>query len=69
LQRCQGIRAGVGRRNAHRSQNISANLIRLWLTQFDHGDLTGGKAKASVIAKYETHIVAPERKEGLSSPN
>ena len=36
LQLCQDIRAGViGRRDAQRSHNISANLIQRWLTQFD----------------------------------
>ncbi len=38
---CRDIRAGIiGRRNAQRNQNISANLIQLWLTQFDRGELT-----------------------------
>ena len=40
LQLCQDIRAGVlGRRDAQRSHNLSANLIQLWLTQFDRGEL------------------------------
>lgn len=41
LQLCQNIRSGViGRRDAQRSHDISANLIQLWLTQFDRGELT-----------------------------
>jgi hypothetical protein len=70
LQRCQGIRAGIiGRRDAQRSPNISANLIRLWPTRFDRGELTDGKAKTGVIARYEARIAALERKEGHSFPN
>ncbi|RGP35159.1 transposase [Pseudotabrizicola alkalilacus] len=65
LQLCQDIRSGIiGRRDAQRSHNISANLIQLWLTQFDRGELTGEEAEASVIAGYETRIAALERKVG-----
>ena len=65
LQLCQDIRSGIiGRRDAQRSHNISANLIQLWLTQFDRGELTGEEAEASVIADYETRIAALERKVG-----
>ncbi len=65
LQLCQDIRAGIiGRRDAQRSLNISANLIQLWLTQFDRGELTGEEAEASVIAEYEARIAALERKVG-----
>ena len=47
LQLCQEIRSGViGRRDAQRSHNISANLIQLWLTQFDRGQLTDEEAEA-----------------------
>ena len=52
------------RRDAQRSHNISANLIQLWLTQFDRGDLTDEEAEASVIAEYEARIAALERKVG-----
>jgi transposase len=34
------------------------------LTQFDRGELNEEEAEASVIAKYETHIAALERKVG-----
>jgi len=65
LQLCQDIRYGIiGRRDAQRSHNISANLIQLWLTQFDRGELTGEEAEASVIADYESRIAALERKVG-----
>ena len=65
LQLCQDIRAGVlGRRDAQRSHNLSANLIQLWLTQFDRGELTREEAEASVIAEYEARIAALERKVG-----
>ena len=48
LQLCQEIRAGImGRRDAQRSHNISANLIQLWLTQFDRGELANEEAEAS----------------------
>ena len=58
LQLCQDIRAGViGRRDAQRSHNISANLIQLWLAQFDRGELTSEEAEASVIAEYEARII------------
>lgn len=61
LQLCQDIRARViGRRN----NNISANLIQLWLTQFDRGELNGEEAEASVVAEYEDRITALERKVG-----
>ncbi|PKP68419.1 MAG: hypothetical protein CVT82_15340, partial [Alphaproteobacteria bacterium HGW-Alphaproteobacteria-4] len=59
------IRAGIiGRRDAQRSHNNSANLIQLWLTQFDRSELTDEEAEASVIAEYEARIAALERKVG-----
>lgn len=65
VQLCQDIRAGViGRRNAQRTHRISANLIQLWLTQLDRGELTDEEAEASVIAEYEARIAALERKVG-----
>ena len=65
LQLCQDIRAGVlGRRDAQRTHQLSANLIHLWLTQFDRGELTSEEAEASVIAEYEARIAALERKVG-----
>ena len=65
LQLCQDIRAGViGRRDAQRTHHISANLIHMWLTQFDRGELSSEEAEASVIAEYEAKIAALERKVG-----
>jgi len=64
-QLCQDIRAGIiGRRDAQRNHNISANLIQLWLTQFDRGELTNEEAEAGVIAEYRARIAALERKVG-----
>jgi len=65
LQLCQDIRGGViGRRDAQRTYSVSANLIQLWLTQFDGGELNDEEAEASVIAEYEARIAALERKVG-----
>jgi len=65
LQLCQDIRNGViGRRDAQRTYGVSANLIQLWLTQFDRGELNDEEAEASVIAEYEAQIAALERKVG-----
>lgn len=65
LQLCQDIRAGIiGRRDAQRSHDLSANLIQLWLTQFDRGELTNDEAEASLIAEYEVRIAVLERKVG-----
>ena len=61
LQLCQDIRTGVlGRRDAQPSHNLSANLIQLWLTQFDRGELNDEEAEASVIAEYEARIITLE---------
>jgi hypothetical protein len=43
---------------------MSANLIQVWLTQFDRGELNDEEAEASVIAEYEAQIAALERKVG-----
>ena len=65
LQLCQDIRTGVlGRRDAQRSHNLSANLIQLWLRKFDRGELNDEEAEASVIAEYDVRIAALERKVG-----
>jgi transposase len=65
LQLCQDIRNRViGRRDAQRTYGVSANLIQLWLTQFDRGELNDEEAEASVIAEYEAQIAALERKVG-----
>ncbi|QXI65898.1 transposase (plasmid) [Paracoccus marcusii] len=65
LQLCLDIRTGaLGRRDAQRSHNLSANLIQLWLTQYDRGELNDEEAEASVIGEYEARIAALERKVG-----
>jgi hypothetical protein len=59
LQLCQDIRNGIiGRRDTQRTYSVSANLIQLWLTQFDRGELNDEEAEASVIAEYEARIAA-----------
>ena len=65
LQLCQDIRNGIiGRRDAQRTYGVSANLIQLWLTQFDRGELNDEEAEATVIAEYEARIAALGRKVG-----
>ncbi len=65
LQLCQDIRDGaIGRRDAQRTYRVSANLIQLWLSQFDRGELNQEEAEASVVAEYEGRIAALERKVG-----
>jgi transposase len=45
LQLCRDIRSGIiGRRDAQRTYSVSANLIQLWLTQFDRGELNNEEA-------------------------
>jgi transposase len=59
------MRSGViGQRDAQRTFGVAANLIQLWLTQFDRGELNDEEAEASVIAECEAHIAALERKVG-----
>jgi len=65
LQLCQEIRSsGFGRRDAQKKYSLSANLIQLWLTQYDCGELDGDEVEATVVADYEAKIAAPERKVG-----
>jgi transposase len=65
LQLCQDIRSGaIGRRDAARHHNLSTNLLQLWLTQYDRGELSSEEAEASIIAEYEAWIAALERKVG-----
>jgi len=47
LQLRQDIRSGeLGRRDAQKKYSLSANLIQIWLTQFDNGELTGEEVEA-----------------------
>ena len=65
LQLCTDIRSGaIGRRDAQRTYRLSANLIQLWLSQFDQGELNVEEAEASLIDEYEAKIAALERKVG-----
>jgi transposase len=65
LQLCQDIRSGaIGRRDAARHHNLSTNLLQLWLTQYDRGELSTEEAEASIVAEYEARIAALERKVG-----
>ena len=65
LQLCTDIRSGaIGRREAQRTYKLSAQLIQLWLTQFDEGQLCVEEMEASVIDEYEAKIAALERKVG-----
>ena len=65
LQLCNDIRAGsISRREAQRKYSLSANLIQLWLTQYDRGELDREEVEASVVAEYEAKIAALERKVG-----
>ena len=65
IQLCQDIRTGViGRRDAATKYTLSTNLIQLWLTQYDRGELSAEEAEASVICEYEAKIAALERKVG-----
>jgi putative transposase len=65
LELCSDIRSGViGRREVQRKHKLSANLIQLWLTQFDAGTLCVEEAEASMIDEYEQKIATLERKVG-----
>ena len=65
IQICSDIRIGkLGRREALKTHNLSANLMQMWLGQFDRGELDAEDAAASTVAGYEAHIAALERKVG-----
>ena len=65
LQLCTDIRSGaIARREAQRKYRLSANLIQLWLTQYDQGEMCVEEAEAAVIDEYEAKIAALERKIG-----
>jgi transposase-like protein len=64
-QLCADIRGGkIGRREAMRTHGLSANLLQVWLSQYDRGDLNEESAAASMVAEYEAKIAALERKVG-----
>jgi transposase-like protein len=65
IQICSDVRSGkIGRREAVKAFNLSPNLMQLWLTQFDRGELDDEEAAASTVVEYEAHIAALERKVG-----
>jgi len=65
IQICSDVRSGkLGRREALKTHNLSANLMQMWLGQFDRGELDREDAAASTVAEYEAHIAALERKVG-----
>jgi hypothetical protein len=43
---------------------LSANLMQLWLTQYDRGELNADEVEATLLAEYEAKITALERKVG-----
>jgi transposase-like protein len=48
LQVCSEIRSDkIGRRDAQKTYAISANLIQMWLTQYDRGELDRDGAQSS----------------------
>jgi len=49
---------------AQTKYTLSADLIQLRLTQFDHDELNTEEAEADAIAEYEAKIAALERKSG-----
>src|SRR5260364_285098 len=62
---CADIRNGkIGRREAKRTYQILANLIQLWLSQYDRGELNVEEAAATTISEYGAQIAAFERKVG-----
>jgi transposase len=59
LQLCTDIRNGkIGRREARRTDEISADRIQLWLSQYDGGELSAEEAAATTISDYEAKIAA-----------
>src|SRR5260364_286129 len=65
LPLCADIRNGkIGRREAQRTYQILANLIQLWLSQYDRGELNVDGAAASAIWEFGAKIAALVRKVG-----
>ena len=65
LQLCHDIRTGtIGRKEAQRKYSLSANLVHVWLTQYDRGELDAEEAEATLVTEYEAKIAALERKVG-----
>ena len=65
LQLCSDIRSGkIGRREAAKTYSLSTNLLQLWLSQYDRGELSDEEASANLVDEYEAKIAALERKVG-----
>lgn len=65
LQLCTDIQDGKpGRREDHKTYQISTILIQLWLAQHDCGEFGNGMIAAITMAKYEAQIAAFVRKVG-----
>lgn len=65
IQICSDIRSRkLGRREALKTHNLSANLMQMWLGKFDRGELDREDAAASTVTEYDAQISALERKIG-----
>jgi transposase len=65
LQICTDIRSGkIGRRETAKTYALSSNLLQLWLSQYDRGELSSEEAAANMVDEYEAKIAALERKVG-----
>ncbi len=53
LQVCSDIRSG---KTGRRTDQISANLIQLWLSQYDRGELNAEESAATTISEYEVKM-------------
>jgi ribosomal protein L21E len=49
----------MGRREAKRTYELSANLIQTWLARYDDGEMTVADIESSMINEYEAKIAAP----------
>jgi transposase len=64
-QLCPEIRAGeIGRRGALRTHCRSTNLLQLWLSKYDRGDVYEEVAAASVVTAYEAKSATLGRNVG-----
>src|SRR5436853_192319 len=44
--------------------SLSPNLVHVWLTQYERGELDAEEAEATLVTEYEAKIAALERKVG-----
>jgi transposase-like protein len=65
LQLCQRMRfGGLGRCDTQQKYSLSANLIQLWLTRFDRGELVGEEVEAATTVGYKAKIAALATNKG-----